>query len=305
MFVGVLAVAVVAITSPAILANVGHDECKEAKGTAVKIDQLPAAARDLILKEAGTNTITEVREFERGASKVFLAHWTADGMMSRLWVLDDGKALRRAVETKIDLVPMAVKDVALKEIGENKIKGVDLVTKADGKALFTFRYAVGGEKAHLCLDSNGALLSKGVVTGVDALPAGVKDTILKAAADKVTVKSAVAITRGAENFYLAWWNVDGKSFKVKVHPDGMLAATYREITIGEVPALARDALLKEAGALKIERVCEITKGETKEYQAIWYVEGRRMAYDVTLDGKAVGPLREMDFFFGTYQREVG
>jgi hypothetical protein len=300
-----LAVAVVAITSPAILANVGHDECKEGKGAAVKIDQLPTAAKDIILKEVGTNKITEVREFDRGASKVFLAHWMVDGMTHRLFVLDDGKVLRKVNETKIDLVPMAVKDTALKEIGSNKIECVSLVTLPEGKTRFAFRYGVDGHKARLSLDSNGTLLFKGVVTGVGALPTAVKDTIVKAAADKVTVKSAVAITHGTENFYLAWWKVDGKSFKVKVHPDGMLAETYREISIGEVPALAKDALLKEAGNLKIERVSEITKGDTKEYQASWYVEGRRMAYDVTPEGKALGPLHEMDFLFGTYHREVG
>jgi len=302
LFVGVLVIGVVAFTSTVAWSGPWSNKHE---GMTVKLDQLPAAAKEIILKEAGSYKIEAVHEFDRGASKVFSARWMADGMTTRLCVVDTGKVLSKAVETKLDLLPAAVKDNAQKLVGDAKIREIESITRPDGKACFEFEYLYEGRNAQLRLDPNGMVLFHSVIKDVRDVPTAVRDTVVKEAATNVKVKTVVEITKGAETYYLGWWNVDGKCFKVQVNPDGVLAATYRETTIGELPALAKDALLKEAGDFKIVGVHEITKGTTKEFQAIWYVEGRRMAFDVTPEGKPIGTLHELDLMFGAYHGELG
>jgi len=89
---GVLA----ALSAPA---QAGECEKKEKK---VTIEQVPAAVKATILKEAGDNKIKEIEEITKGDVKTYEAEWVADGKEVEIKVAADGKLLRKKTKEADD-----------------------------------------------------------------------------------------------------------------------------------------------------------------------------------------------------------
>ncbi len=65
----------------------------------VTIDQVPAAVKATILKEAGENKIAEIEEISVGGAVAFYeAEWKADGKETEIKVAPDGTLLKKKVE---------------------------------------------------------------------------------------------------------------------------------------------------------------------------------------------------------------
>jgi hypothetical protein len=64
----------------------------------VTIDQVPAAVKATILKEAGDNKITEIEEETKDGVTVYEAEWKVGGKEVEIKVAADGKLLSKKVE---------------------------------------------------------------------------------------------------------------------------------------------------------------------------------------------------------------
>ena len=75
------------------------DGCKgEKTEKKVTIDQVPEAARKTILKEAGSNKITEIEEETKDGVITYEAEWKADGKEIEITVDVAGKLLKKEVD---------------------------------------------------------------------------------------------------------------------------------------------------------------------------------------------------------------
>ncbi|MBE3133791.1 MAG: hypothetical protein IMZ55_09970 [Acidobacteria bacterium] len=84
-----------ALSAPAWAGCCGGKETEKK----VTIDQVPAAVKDTIVKEAGGNTITEIEEETKDGVTTYEAEWKADGKEIEIKVAADGKLLKKEVET--------------------------------------------------------------------------------------------------------------------------------------------------------------------------------------------------------------
>jgi hypothetical protein len=76
--------------------NKGEGKAKDEK--TVTIDQVPAAVKAAILKEAGDNKIKEIEEKTKGGKTIYEAEWIADGKEVELKLSADGAVLKKKVE---------------------------------------------------------------------------------------------------------------------------------------------------------------------------------------------------------------
>lgn len=68
----------------------------------VSLDQVPAAVRATILKEAGKNKVKEIEVQTRAGKTTYEAEWVAEGKEIEIQVAADGKLLGREVEEEED-----------------------------------------------------------------------------------------------------------------------------------------------------------------------------------------------------------
>jgi len=95
-FIGmsVVAVGLCVLLALPVLAGKGKKQEKE-----VTLEQVPAAVKATIIKEAGENTVTEVEEISvDGVVEYYEAEWKADGKEIEIQVAPDGKLLGKEVE---------------------------------------------------------------------------------------------------------------------------------------------------------------------------------------------------------------
>ena len=155
------------------------EEKKDDDEKKLTIDQVPAAVKATILKEAGKNEIKEIEEEIEDGQRVYGAEWVADGKEVDIKVAPDGTLLKKEVEedkdadkedkdeedddekVTIDQVPAAVKATILKEAGENKIEEIE-AEKEDGKTVYEAKWHVGGKEIEIKVGPDGTLLKKEV-----------------------------------------------------------------------------------------------------------------------------------------------
>jgi len=150
----------------------------------ISLDQVPAAVKETILKEAGGNKITEVEVVKEGDKEIYEAKWRADGDEIEVRVAADGTLLGKEKEeaeesedeaeeehgddqeenereVTLDEVPAAVKATILSEAGEHEIKDIDEITK-DNEVIYEAEWIVDGQEIVIKVAADGTLISKGV-----------------------------------------------------------------------------------------------------------------------------------------------
>ncbi|MHC4982976.1 MAG: hypothetical protein ACYTF6_07390 [Planctomycetota bacterium] len=97
-------VVVVALTAMLTAWDVARAEAEEGDNDekTLTIDQVPAAVKATILKEAGNNEIKEIEEETEDGQTVYEAEWIADGKEVEIEVAPDGKLLEKEVEEDKD-----------------------------------------------------------------------------------------------------------------------------------------------------------------------------------------------------------
>lgn len=227
--------------------------------------------------------------------------------MSRRWVLCIvmGLSLLAAVaatgwasgddeeQVSIDQVPAAVKATILKEAKGGTVKKIERETEK-GKTIYEAEINIDGREIEIEVAADGTLLEIEEEVSLDQVPAAVKATILKEAKG-AAIMEVERETSSGKTFYEAEWRADGKEVEIKVAADGTLLGREVEeededdegIAIDQVPAKAREALLKHANGAKFTEVERETVRGVVFYEAEWMVNGREHEAKVTADGTLV------------------
>jgi hypothetical protein len=167
---------VAAIVAGAVaFAVAGAGEARHAKNEReVTLEQVPAAVRATVLKEAGDHKVTEVQEITRGDVTTYEAEWVVGGDEVEITVAADGKLLGKKTEpadddeedggknekeVTLDQVPAAVQATILKEAGDHKVTEVQEVTRGDVRT-YEAEWVVGGDEVEVTVAADGKFLGK-------------------------------------------------------------------------------------------------------------------------------------------------
>ena len=128
---------------------------------------------------------------------------------------------------------------------------------------------------------------------LEQVPAAVKATILKEAKGG-TIQEIERETKHGKTVYEAEVIIQGKEIEIKIAPDGRVLKREIEgeegeeedevISLEQVPAAARKALVKHAGGAKIIKVEREKEHGVVLYEAEWEAGGREHEAKVTADG---------------------
>ncbi len=133
---------------------------------------------------------------------------------------------------------------------------------------------------------------------LDQVPAAVKATILKEAAG-AEIKEIERETKGGKTVYEAEFLLEGEEIEIEVASDGTLLGREVEqdsddqedeedaITINQVPAPAREALIKLAGNARITKAEREEEDGVQIYEAAWVANGTEHEASVTEDGTLI------------------
>ena len=98
IIVGAVLAVAAAVSTPFVL-GWGPQAAEPVTERDVTIDQVPAAVKATILKEAGDNTITEIEEETKDGVTVYEAEWlNADGKEVEIKVAADGTLLKTEID---------------------------------------------------------------------------------------------------------------------------------------------------------------------------------------------------------------
>ena len=131
-------------------------------------------------------------------------------------------------------------------------------------------------------------------SGAQAQEKKLKKTDLPAAVQKAadeqskgaTVRGYGSETEDGKLQYEVSLTVDGHSKDVAIAPDGTINEVEEEVVLDKLPAGARDALKKKAGAGTIAKVESLTKkGVLVAYEAQVTTAGKKSEIQVGPDGK--------------------
>ena len=134
-----------------------------AGGGSVKLDQLPAAVKATIVKEAGTAKIEKVeKEAEPGKPVVYEAKWElAEDHDREVTVAEDGKLLSTedTLEIKLEATPAPVKATLLKEAAGAAISEVEQATEGQ-KVTYEAQFECDGKVIEVSVAPDGKLLER-------------------------------------------------------------------------------------------------------------------------------------------------
>jgi len=222
VWLGTLSLALVAVIAVSHL--VGEE--KEGK---VSLDQLPAAVKATILKEAGGATITEIEAETEGGATVYEAVWIANGKEVEIKVSPDGKLLGRETEEgekgeeeeeeeqaiPLEQVPAKAREALTKLAGGAPIIKVEM-EKERAVVLYEATWKVNGQEGEAVVTADGVLVEMEQEVAASAMPAAVKDTanrlLPNAEGLEVVMKTVV--------MYEVEGKVAGKERKVMISPSG-------------------------------------------------------------------------------------
>jgi uncharacterized membrane protein YkoI len=81
-----------------VVISCAHMDGRETKEEDVSLDQVPAAVKATILKEAGGATITELERETEDGRVIYEAEFEVDGKEIEINVAEDGKLISREVD---------------------------------------------------------------------------------------------------------------------------------------------------------------------------------------------------------------
>ncbi len=215
--VGLALVVGVAVTG---LANGDEDEEK------VSIDQVPAAVKATILKEAGGATIKEIERETKNGKTAYEAEWVADGKEIEIKVAPDGALLKREVEEEddddgdeekipLDQVPVKAREALLKHARGATITEVER-EKERGVVLYEAQWKADGREHEAKVTASGELVELEEEVDPNQVPAAVKAT----AAEKFPAGAKLEYEKKMIVLYEIEAKIDGKEREVLISPTG-------------------------------------------------------------------------------------
>ena len=83
--------------------------------------------------------------------------------------------------------------------------------------------------------------------------------------------------------------VDGKSRDVSIDPAGKVIETESQVDFASVPDKAKDAIQREAGGAKVEKVEEVKSDQATVYEAVIHKGGKKHEIRVLENGDKAPP----------------
>ena len=116
------------------------------------------------------------------------------------------------------------------------------------------------------------------------LPPAVQDTA-KAESKGATVRGYSKEIEKGKTEYEVQLLVNGKSRDVSIDPSGKVIETESQVDLASVPDKAKDAIQKEAGGAKVEKVEEVKSGQATVYEAVIHKGGKKHEIRVLENGE--------------------
>ena len=138
----------------------------------VSIDDVPEAARAVILKAAANGRLVKVERTTKKGREVYAAEIVAGDQEIELAVAADGDVVHREAEDRrasgvkeemiaLDEAPEAVQAAILKEASGTKVDELEKKMKK-GKVIYAAEFLVDGKLVELWVDPDGKVVSKEV-----------------------------------------------------------------------------------------------------------------------------------------------
>jgi len=207
----------------------------EEKDKPLTLDQVPAAVKATIVKEAAGADIKKIEKENENGKVVYEAEFLRGGKTTEVKVASGGTLLSTEVELSLDEVPAPVKATILKEAKGAKIKEVEKETKG-ATITYEAEFEADGKEVEIQVAPDGKLLGREdaekdddeddddedeAKVSIDQVPAAVKATILKEA-QGAKIKEIEKETKNGRTVYEAEFVADGKEVEIQVAPDGKL-----------------------------------------------------------------------------------
>jgi uncharacterized membrane protein YkoI len=233
----------------------------------LKLEQLPAAVRATIEKEAAGREIADIDEETWNNQKVYEVEFREPGLNSQIHVTADGKLVKVDDEksnplkrlfagTQLEDTPAAVQSTIKREVGNHRIVDIDKERRT-GRVVYEVEVEGGTEgKYQLHIAENGTIVKDDRVAA-RSQAGSVRD-------DRVAVRSQAG-TRGALR------SVDTESM----------------LKLEELPAAVRATIEKEAAGREIADIDEETWNKQKVYEVEFREPGLNSQIHVAADGKLV------------------
>lgn len=223
-FVGLVSFGAAAIT---VLANDKDEE-------EVSIDQVPAAVKATILKEAKGGTLQEIERETKGGKTVYEAEVIIQGKEIEIKIAPDGTVIGREVEDEgqeeeeeevisLEQVPAAARKALMKHAGGAKITEVER-EKEHGVVLYEAEWEAGGREREAKVTADGDLIELEEVVGANEVPAAVR----RAAGKMFGAGAKVEYEKKTITLYEVEAKVNGKEREVLLTPAGtVVIALYK------------------------------------------------------------------------------
>jgi len=179
------------------------------------------------------------------ASVAALVAATAATSALWVWAGQEGKAGRSETKTTLDQVPEAVRATALKEAAGAAIKEVEVEVK-NGQTVYEIEWVVGNQEIEIKVAPDGTVLSRETEEADD---------------DDDDDDGDEDCDDGDDD-----------------DEDEV------EVTLDQVPAAVKEAILKAAAGATIKEIEAETKNGQTVYEAEWVVDGKEIEITVSADG---------------------
>lgn len=199
---------------------------KEEKEEKVTLDQVPAAVKATILKEAADGKVGDVEREVKGGKTVYEADVEKDGKEFELKVAEDGTLLARKAEGKdkeegkeeeipADKVPAKAREALQKQAGDARITKYTC-EKEDGVETFEAEWTVNGLAHSAEVTADGSLLEIEEQLAPKDVPAAVQ----KAVARMLPGATDVVVEKKIKVEYEVKGKVKGKEREIVLNAAG-------------------------------------------------------------------------------------
>ena len=135
------------------------EEGANVKGEKVTIDQVPAAVKAAILKEAAGSGIAGIEKKVKDGKAVYEAEWKVAGREVEVKVAADGALISREEEITMAELPEAVRKAVEKELAGAKPKEIERELKG-GVVTYEIEYIAGGKEVEVKFAEDGTVLKR-------------------------------------------------------------------------------------------------------------------------------------------------
>jgi uncharacterized membrane protein YkoI len=247
----------------------------------MKLEQLPAAVRATIEKEAAGREIADIDEETWNNQKVYEVEFREPGPNSQIHVAADGKLVkvddqksnplkRLFAGTQLEDTPAAVQSTIKREVGNHRIVDIDKERRT-GRVVYEVEVEGGAEgKYQLHIAENGSI---------------VKDDRVAARSQAGTMKD----DRAAARSQAGTMKDDRVAVRSQAGTRGALRSVDTEsmMKLEELPAAVRATIEKEAAGREIADIDEETWNKQKVYEVEFREPGLNSQIHVAADGKLV------------------